>query len=59
MIEKQGNKPCVPHHGGVVERSSALSVLLVHISCILKQKLTGDERTLKLNVGVTRLQVVV
>lgn len=34
-------------HGGMMEGSSALSVLLVHIRCILEQKLTGDQRPLK------------
>lgn len=37
------DKPSVSQHGGVVEGSTSLSVLLVNISCILEQKLAGDQ----------------
>lgn len=43
MSEILTDKPCVSQHGGVVERRSALGVLLVHISCVLEQELTGDK----------------
>lgn len=44
------NKPSVSQHGGMVEWPSALSVLLVNVSCVLEQKLTGDQGTLKLTI---------
>lgn len=47
------DRPRVSQHGGVVEGPSALSILLVHISCVLEQKLTGDQRALKLNINAT------
>lgn len=45
------DKPSVAQHGGVVEGSSALSVLLVHIGRVLQQELAGDQWPLDSNIN--------
>lgn len=49
------DKPSVAQHGGVVEGSSALSVLLVHTGGILQQELAGDQWPLDSNINAPQL----
>lgn len=49
------DRPSVAQHGGVVEGSSALSVLLVHVGRVLQQELAGDQWPLDSNINAPQL----